>query len=232
MNVISVIWQISFISMLVAFGIEIGLSSGLSKLSKRSFTAICCAYCGGIFLLTEILSLFPISLSGLLSDYITVIYGVMAIVMIVGAFKIIQKYKNNDNIFDCVKIAHIITIPCCIFSMAINIMVIEPTIDLSINRLNLYSCILLLVIMVICYLASKYIKMIKKPYPILLSNYMLIFGEYFIFTALFLPNISTALQKTSNITIYSTEYMFMFIIIIIGLIVFGLLLNARKSLLK
>ncbi|MBO7718860.1 MAG: DUF2162 domain-containing protein [Methanosphaera sp.] len=232
MNVISVIWQISFISMLLAFGIEIGVSSGLSRLSKRSFIMICCAYCGGIFLLTEILSLFPISLSGFLSDYITPIYGIMAILMIIGAYKIIQKYKSNDDVFDSVKIAHIITIPCCIFSMAINIIVIEPTIELSVGRLNIYSCILLLIVMVICYLMSRYINIIKKPYPILLSNYMLLFGEYFVFTALFLPNISTALQKTSNITIYSTEYMFIFIIIIIGLIVFGLLLNARRSLLK
>lgn len=232
MNVISVIWQISFISMLLAFGIEVGVSSGLSKLNRRSFIMICCAYCGGIFLLTEILSLFPISLSGFLSDYITVIYGIMAILMIVGAYRIIKKYKNNDHVFDSIKIAHGISIPCCIFTMAINIMVIQPTIELSVNRLNLYSCALLLIIMTICYLTSKYIDIIKKPYPILLSNYMLLFGEYFIFTALFLPNISTALQKTSNITIYSTEYMFIFIIIIIGLIIFGLLLNIRKSLLK
>lgn len=232
MNIISIIWQISFISMLLAFGIEVGISSGLSKLTKRSFIMICCAYCGGIFLLTEILSLFPISLSGFLSDYITVIYGFMAILMIVGAFMIIKKYKENNHIFDSIKIAHCISIPCCIFTIAINILVIEPTLDLSMNRLNIYSCIMLLIIMVICYLMSKYIDIIKKPYPILLSKYMLIFGEYFLFTALFLPNISTALQKTSNITIYSTEYMFIFIIIIIGLIIFGLFLNIRKSLLK
>jgi len=232
MNVISVIWQISFISMILAFGIEIGLSSGLSNLKKKSFAMLCVAYCGGIFIFTEILALFTKNSIDVLSDYVSIIYGLMAIAMIFGAYKIIQKYKRNDHIFDCVKIANIVTIPCCIISMAMNMLVIEPTIDLTLHRLNLYSCILLLIIMLICYLMSKYINIIKKPYPILLSNYMLVFGEYFVFTALFLPNISTALQKTSNITLYSTEYMFMFIILIVVLLVFGLLLNAKKSLLK
>ena len=232
MNVISVIWQISFISMILAFGVEIGLSSGLSNLRKKSFAVLCLIYCGGILIFTEILSFFSKNSINLFSDYISIIYGIMAIAMIVGAFKIIEKYKRNYHIFDCVKIANIITIPCCIISMAINIIVIQPTIDLSVHRLNLYSCILLLIIMIICYLTSKYIDIIKKPYPILLSNYMLVFGEYFIFTALFLPNIPTALQKTSNITIYSSEYMFIFMIITFVLIVFGVLLNARKSLLR
>ena len=232
MNVISVIWQISFISMILAFGVEIGLSSGLSNLRKKSFAMLCVIYCGGIFIFTEVLSFFSNNSINLFSDYISIIYGIMAIAMIIGAFKIIKQYKSNKDLFSSVKMANIITIPCCIISMAINIIVIQPTIDLTIHRLNLYSCVLLLIIMLICYLTSKYIGIIKKPYPLLLSNYMLIFGEYFIFNALFLPNISTALQKTSNITLYSTEYMFMFVIVIIALILLGLLLNVKKSLLK
>ena len=187
MNVISVIWQISFISMILAFGVEIGLSSGLSNLRKKSFLMLCVMYCGGIFVFTEILAFFTKNSIDVLSDYVSIIYGIMAIALILGAFKIIQKYKNDEYLFDCVKIANIITIPCCIISMAINILVIQPTIDLSLHRLNLYSCILLLLVMAICYLTSKYIDIIRKPYPILLSNYMLIFGEYFLFTALFLP---------------------------------------------
>ena len=75
----------------------------------------------------------------------------------------------------------------------------------------------LVLTIVLTYYASNYlIKYIKKPYPIVLGNFMFFLGVYFLLSALFLPNITAMIQNPMDaITISSPEYI---------LAVFGLML--------
>lgn len=231
MNVISILWQLSFISLLLFFAFQIGMSSGLSKLNKKSFVTLCVIYGVGILLLTWIFSNFTEFINTTLLDYVNILYFIMAVIMGITSLHIIKKWKAN--IYDksnSLKLANIATIPCCIITLTLNIIVIAPKIGFTITKLNIYSVLLLIIIMSIVYLTTKHINS-KREYPVILSNYMLIFAEYFIFIGVFLPNISTALQKTTNITI-SSEYMINLAIFMVILIILGIIINTRKNLLR
>lgn len=232
MNLMSILWQISFITMILAFGIEIGLSLGLSNFNKRYFVMLYSSLIVGCVIVTRILSTYSESLKTFMYDYISIVYLVMAILMILIALDLIRRFKKNKTSFSLNVLANVIIISSCIILMALNTVFIAPTIGMSVNLLNIYSTAILVIILSITYLISKYLKNVSKPYPIILSEYMLVFSEYFIFSALFLPNISSALQKTTNITLYSSEYLVNMVLVLFALVVLGIIINKKNSLLK
>jgi predicted transporter len=83
--------------------------------------------------------------------------------------------------------------------------------------------------MIVTYFASNtIIRFINKPYPIVLGNFMLLLGAYFLLSAIVIPNIAGALTKTTSpITIGSPQDILMVILAFAILIAGGIVLKKR-----
>lgn len=236
MDMMSVLWQVGIFASVLVFGIKIGLASGLANLPKKLFAVICIAYGGGVILISAIASLFADQLIQAIYSYNTIFYIIMASIMIIAGLFTIREWKIHDkNTSTATSIAIIAPCPCCFGSIIASVLIVAPTIGVSSLNLSGYAAAALVAVMIVTYLASNtIIRFIQKPYPIVLGNFMLLLGAYFLLSAIVIPNIAGALSKTMTpITIGSPQDILMILIAFIVLIVGGVILNKRgKSLLE
>ena len=230
MDMMSVLWQVGIFASVLVFGVKIGLASGLANLSKKLFAIICIAYGGGVVLISAIASLYADQLIQAIYGYNTIFYIIMASIMIIAGLFTIREWKIHDkNTSTATSLAIIAPCPCCFGSIIASVLIVAPTIGVSSLNLSLYAAAALVAVMVVTYLASNtIIRFIRKPYPIVLGNFMLLLGAYFLLSAIVIPNIAGALTKTiSPITIGSPQDILMIILVFAILIVGGMVLTKR-----
>ena len=230
----SVLWQVGIFASVLVFGIKIGLASGLANLSKKLFAIICLAYGGGVIVISAIASLFAEQLIQAIYSYNTIFYIIMASIMIIAGLFTIREWKIHDkNTSTATSLAIIAPCPCCFGSIIASVLVVAPTIGVSSLNLSWYAAAALVGVMVVTYLASNtIIRFIKKPYPVVLGNFMLLLGAYFLLSAIVIPNIAGVMSKTlTPITIGSPQDILMIIVAFAILVVGGVLLNRRGSIL-
>ena len=230
MDMMSVLWQVGIFAAVLVFGIKIGLASGLANLPKKLFAAICIAYGGGVVLISYIASFFADQLVQAIYSYNTIFYIIMASIMIIAGLFTIREWKIHDkNTSTATSLAIIAPCPCCFGSIIASVLIVAPTIGVSSLDLSWYAAAALVGVMVVTYFASNTIvKYINKPYPIVLGNFMLLLGAYFLLSALVIPNIAGVLTKTlTPITIASPQDILMIILAFAILIVGGVVLSKR-----
>ncbi len=236
MDMMSVLWQVGIFASVLVFGVKIGLASGLANLSKKLFAIICIAYGGGVVLISAIASLYADQLIQAIYGYNTIFYIIMASIMIIAGLFTIREWKIHDNnTSTATSLAIIAPCPCCFGSIIASVLIVAPTIGVSSLNLSWYAAAALVAVMVVTYLASNTIvRFIRKPYPIVLGNFMLLLGAYFLLSAIVIPNIAGALTKTvSPISISSPQDILMVILAFAILIVGGMVLTKRgRSLLE
>ena len=230
----SVLWQVGIFASVLVFGIKIGLASGLANLSKKLFAVICIAYGGGVVLISAIASLFADQLIQAIYSYNTIFYIIMASIMIIAGLFTIREWKIHDkNTSTATSLAIIAPCPCCFGSIIASVLIVAPTIGVSSLNLSWYAAAALVGVMVVTYLASNtIIRFIKKPYPIVLGNFMLLLGAYFLLSAIVIPNIAGAMSKSPTpITINSPQDILMIILAFAILLVGGVVISKRRSIL-
>lgn len=230
MDMMSVLWQVGIFASVLVFGIKIGLASGLANLSKKLFAVICIAYGGGIVLISAVASLYADQLIQAIYGYNTIFYIIMASIMIIAGLFTIREWKIHDkNTSTATSLAIIAPCPCCFGSIIASVLVVAPTIGISSLNLSWYAAAALVGVMIVTYLASNtIIRFISKPYPVVLGNFMLLLGAYFLLSAIVIPNIAGALTKTmSPISIGSPQDILMIILAFAILIVGGMVLTKR-----
>ncbi len=230
MDMMSVLWQVGIFASVLVFGIKIGLASGLADLSKKLFAVICIAYGGGVVLISAIASLYADQLIQAIYGYNTIFYIIMASIMIIAGLFTIREWKIHDkNTSTATSLAIIAPCPCCFGSIIASVLVVAPTIGVSSLNLSWYAAAALVGVMIVTYLASNtIIRFISKPYPVVLGNFMLLLGAYFLLSAIVIPNIAGALTKTmSPISIGSPQDILMIILAFAILIVGGMVLTKR-----
>ncbi|WP_296859723.1 DUF2162 domain-containing protein [uncultured Methanobrevibacter sp.] len=218
MDVINILWQLGILSAVLIFGIKLGLATGLANMSKKYLAMVSIGYGGGVLVLTEISSFYTTQITDLIYSYNFEFFLIMAVIMILAGIFTIREYKvfeKNTTAATCMAV--VAPCPCCFGSIIVSIMLVAPTVGLGLFNLSVYVAAALVLTIVLTYYASNYlIKYIKKPYPIVLGNFMFFLGVYFLLSALFLPNITAMIQNPMDaITISSPEYI---------LAVFGLML--------
>ena len=226
----SVLWQVGIFASVLVFGIKIGLASGLANLSKKLFAVICIAYGGGVVLISAIASLYAEQLIQAIYGYNTIFYIIMASIMIIAGLFTIREWKIHDkNTSTATSLAIIAPCPCCFGSIIASVLVVAPTIGVSSLNLSWYAAAALVGVMIVTYLASNtIIRFISKPYPVVLGNFMLLLGAYFLLSAIVIPNIAGALTKTmSPISLGSPQDILMIILAFAILIVGGMVLTKR-----
>lgn len=230
MDMMSVLWQVGIFASVLVFGIKIGLASGLANLSKKLFALICILYGGGVVLISAIASLYADQLIQAIYGYNTIFYIIMASIMIIAGLFTIREWKIHDkNTSTATSLAIIAPCPCCFGSIIASVLVVAPTIGVSSLNLSWYAAAALVGVMAVTYLASNtIIRYTTKPYPVILGNFMLLLGAYFLLSAIVIPNIAGALTKTmSPISIGSPQDILMIILAFAVLIVGGMMITRR-----
>ena len=204
MDMMSVLWQVGIFASVLVFGIKIGLASGLANLSKKLFAIICIAYGGGVVLISAIASLYAELLIQAIYGYNTIFYIIMASIMIIAGLFTIREWKIHDkNTSTATSLAIIAPCPCCFGSIIASVLIVAPTIGVSSLNLSWYAAAALV-----------------------LGNFMLLLGAYFLLSAIVIPNIAGALSKTTTpITIGSPQDILMIILAFAILIAGGFILK-------
>ncbi len=232
----SVLWQVGIFASVLVFGVKIGLASGLANLSRKLFAIICILYGGGVLVISAIASLYAEQLVQAIYTYNTFFYIIMASIMILAGLFTIREWKIHDkNTSTATSLAIIAPCPCCFGSIIASVLVVAPTIGVSSLDLSSYAAVALVGVMVVTYFASNTIvRFINKPYPVVLGNFMLLLGAYFLLSAIVIPNIASALTKTqgSITTISSPQTLLIIGVALAILIGLGVFINKRNSLLE
>ena len=236
MDMMSVLWQVGIFASVLVFGVKIGLASGLANLSRKLFAIICILYGGGVLVISAIASLYAEQLVQAIYTYNTFFYIIMASIMILAGLFTIREWKIHDkNTSTATSLAIIAPCPCCFGSIIASVLVVAPTIGVSSLDLSSYAAVALVGVMVVTYFASNTIvRFINKPYPVVLGNFMLLLGAYFLLSAIVIPNIASALTKTqgSITTISSPQTLLIIGVALAILIGLGVFINKRNSLLE
>ena len=230
------LWQLGVISSVLVFGIKVGLASGLANLSKKMIAAIAGAYIVGVLVLCQIASMFTSQITSVIYDYNSIFFIIMAIIMMgAGVFSIREWKSHQKNTTKATCFAVIAPCPCCFGTIVVTVLLVAPSVGLGVPELSRYVALGLGATIVIAYFASKYIvKIIKKPYPIVLGNFMFFLGLYFLVSSLVIPNIAKILGKSvgGGMNLISLGTLAIILVITGALFAAGLYINRKSSILK
>jgi predicted transporter len=229
---LELLWQVGILSAVLVFGVKIGLASGFAGLNKKSAVAIAAGYGVGILLLSFLVAGHTDMVYKVVYDYNFVIFLAMSLVIIYAGFHTLREWKikhNNHAKASCA--AMIAPCPCCFGAVVTAIVLASPFIGVSSVAIGQYAAVLLSIIILVFYFASgAIVRIIKKPYPILLGNFMLFVGLYFLLSAIVIPNISTALKSPMHpMTIPSVNSMIYVVIAVLGIALAGFYITKKHS---
>ncbi|MEE1129362.1 MAG: DUF2162 domain-containing protein [Methanobrevibacter sp.] len=232
MEIISMLWQIGILSAVLIFGIKLGLATGLANMSKKYLALVSIGYGGGVLVLTEISSFYTAQITDLIYTYNFEFFLIMAVIMILAGIFTIREYKvfeRNTTAATCMAV--VAPCPCCFGSIIVSIMLVAPTVGLGLLDLSVVVAAALVLTIVVTYFASNYlIRFIKKPYPIVLGNFMFFLGIYFLLSALFLPSITAMISNPMEaITISSVDYVSITIIAMLAIMAIGGVIAKKSS---
>lgn len=230
----SVILQIITILSVLVYGVNIGLSIGLANLSKKVITLICILYGGSVFILGSMVTRYADILIEFMNTnnmFTNLLLG--TILIIAGILTIREWRKHDNNTVISILLSTIVPYACFIISLMFLNASLTSVIDLNSLRIKLYFAIFLIIIILITYYISKHSKINKKPYQIVLGNYMITLGAYYIVSTLISPNMMTMRnEKLAAITIDSPLNMLIIMILFIIIVFIGIYLNKEDNLLK
>lgn len=231
---LEILWQMGILSAVLVFGVKIGLASGFAGLSKKAATAIAIGYGAGILILSVLISGYNELIYKVVYDYNFVIFLAMAVVILYAGFHTIKEWKiHKKNHAKATCMAMIAPCPCCFGAVVAAIILASPFIGVSALTIGQYAAVFLSLTIIIFYFASgAIVRIVKKPYPILLGNFMLFVGFYFLASAIVIPNIATALtSKMSPMSLPSIETIIYTSLGITFLLVLGFYINRKSSVL-
>jgi len=229
---LELLWQIVILTAVLVFGVQIGLASEFAGLSKKAAAVVAIGYGIGILVLTFIISGYTDIVYKIVYDYNFAIFFVLAILSIYAGFKTIREWKGNQkNHAKASCVAMIAPCPCCFGALLVAILLASPFIGVSTSVIGQYVAVFLSITVLAFYFSSgRLMRIIKKPYPILLGNLMLFVGFYFLASAIVIPNINLVLQSPmSPMTMPSIETLIYVVIFVVILVVTGFYITKKKS---
>lgn len=225
MDITNILLALTILSVLV-YGVNVGLATGLAKLSKTILLIIMAVYGGSLIITREIILPHSTVIMEVLSKNTNTFYLSLAIILLAAGILTIREWRIHDKQTKTSILLSIITpYPCFILSiLALTIMLSQYSIELG----NYVSLGLIFVIL-LTYTISRYTKLINRPYQVILGNFMISLGTYYLISALVTPNISTIRsEKLAAITIQSPTNLILLTIAIIVMMIVGIIINRKK----
>ncbi|OEC88711.1 MULTISPECIES: DUF2162 domain-containing protein [Methanobacterium] len=231
---LELLWQMGILSAILVFGIKIGLASGFAGLSKKAAVGVSAGYGLGIFILAFLVSGHTDIVYKVVYDYNFAIFLAMSVIIMYAGFHTIREWKvHRKNHAKASCAAMIAPCPCCFGAVIAAIVLASPFIGVSTVFVGQYAAVFLSITILAFYFASgAIVRVLKKPYPVLLGNFMLFVGLYFLASAIVIPNISTVLQsQMSPLTVPSAETLIYAVLLVVVLVFAGFYLTKKRSIL-
>ena len=116
--------------------------------------------------------------------------------------------------------------PCYFGSILASIVMAAPGIGLGAFSLSQYVAAIMVIVILTGYFASNLIvKVLQKPYPIVIGNFMLFLGIYFLLSSILIPNIIQVFSQSMksmtipSLTSLAITFTLACVIVAIGIIV-------------
>lgn len=229
-----VVLQVITILSVLVYGVNIGLSIGLANLSKKIITLICILYGGSVLLLGSTVTEYADVLMEFMntnSMFTNLLLG--TILMVAGLLTIREWRKHDNNTVISILLSTIVPYTCFMISLMFLNASLSSSIDLSSWTNKGFMAILVIIIILITYHISKNSKINKKPYQIVLGNYMITLGAYYIVSTLISPNMMMMRdEKLAAITIDSPLNLLLITVALIVVVLIGIYYNKEDNILK
>jgi predicted transporter len=232
MEIINALWQIGVFTAVILFGTKLGIASGLAKISKKNLALLCLGYGGGIMILSAIASLYTSQITEFINTYNSILFLFMAIIMISAGLYTIKEWKRHEkNTMRTTRMILVAPCPCYFGSILASIIMAAPTVGLGAFSLSQYVSAVMVLVIVTGYFASNIIiRFLKKPYPIVIGNFMLFLGIYFLLSSILIPNIvQTFNQSMRSMTIPSLSSLALTIGLACIIAVVGIIVSRRND---
>jgi predicted transporter len=232
MEILSALWQVGVFAAVILFGTKLGIASGLANLSKKKLALLCLGYGGGIMILSAIASLYTSQITNLINSYNSILFFIMAIIMITAGIYTIKEWKKHEkNTMRTTRMILVAPCPCYFGSILASIIMAAPTVGLGAFSLSQYVAVVMVLVIAIGYFASNLIvKFLKKPYPIVIGNFMLFLGIYFLLSSILIPNIIQVFnQSMKYMTIPSLSSLVFTFAIAIVIVAIGIIVSRKND---
>lgn len=229
---LELLWKLGVLTAVLVFGVKIGLAMGFANLSKKLAALIAVGYGVGILILTKITEGYADVLQKIVYDYNFIIFVLMAVIIFYAGFHTVKEWKiHKRNKAKASCMAMVAPCPCCFGAILATIILVSPLIGISTFSIGIYAALFLSITIGISYLASNYIvKITQLPYPVLLGNYMIFVGLYFLAAAIILPNINSVLSsQITPLEIPSVITIFYVVVALLALTAVGVYISKKTS---
>ena len=223
-------WQYGILAAVLVFGVKIGLALGFSGIKRKNVGLILIGYAVGLIVLSYICQPYSQQVYDIVYGYSGAIFAIIAIIIVITGFKTIYDYKVTEkDVGSATCMAVVAPCPCCFGAILASVILVSPIAGVSSVTLGAFSAVALVIVMGVTYLLSfEIVKRISKPYPVVLGNFMIFIGIYFVLCLMILPNISLLVQG-SAITINTSSQLWGIVIAMIGMIIFGAIIAKKRS---
>lgn len=223
-------WQYGILAAVLIFGLKIGLALGFSGIEKKKVLLILVGYGVALTIFSYVLTPYTQQVYTFVYQYTSGIFACIAIVILITGFKTIYDWKvTGKDVGSGTCMAVVAPCPCCFGAILASIMLVAPIAGVSSITLGVFSSVALVLVMGITYfLSMQIVKRMKQPYPIVLGNFMIFIGLYFVLCLIILPNMAYITTGTS-IEIQSIENVSLMIVSVLCLLITGGIFARNKS---
>lgn len=223
-------WQYGILAAVLIFGLKIGLALGFSGIEKKKVLLILVGYGVALTIFSYVLTPYTQQVYTFVYQYTSGIFACIAIVILITGFKTIYDWKvTGKDVGSGTCMAVVAPCPCCFGAILASIMLVAPIAGVSSITLGVFSSVALVLVMGITYfLSMQIVKRMKQPYPIVLGNFMIFIGLYFVLCLIILPNMAYITTGTS-IEIQSIENVSLMIVSVLCLLIVGGIFARNKS---
>lgn len=221
------LWECIIISLVLLLGLNIGLAMGLNRLSKGKIISLSAIYGAVLIALTMLVTYTPF-LYNIANEIIPYVIGIIGVAtLIIGIYTII-KWKRNKNEYSPFASVTMMVPTICSFAgfFFATILLSNKNAEPDFLLISITMAVLFAIIIAIFYLFSNFLRHAERPYPILLGNFMILEGFFFLIAGLFIPNIKTMTQLQNNpLTIDVSSSLFFLLLVGLGVLLVGVYLT-------
>lgn len=221
------LWECLTISLVLLLGINIGLTVGLTQFSRGKIISLSILY-GAILLALSMIAGYSTFLYNIANEYVPYIIAIIGVVIIInGIYTIIRWKKEKDEYSSFPSVTTMVPSICFFAGFFFTAILLnnknnEPDFLL----ISIIMAILFVIIITLFAMFSNFLRHAERPYPVLLGNFMILNGFFFLIAGLFIPTIKTMeFIQTNPLTIDSTSSLFFLIMAGVGVLLIGVYLK-------
>ncbi len=185
------LWVCVIISLVLLLGINIGLTMGLTRFSRGKVLALSVLN-GAVLLALSMVVNYTNFLYDIINEYIPYIIGIIGILTVINGIHIIIRWKNEKEGYPSTSVTTLIPSVCCFAGFFFTaILLSNKNTEPDFLFISIIMAVLFAIIIAIFYLFSNFLRHAERPYPVLLGNFMILNGFFFVIAGLFIPTIAS-----------------------------------------